>query len=84
MHEARSYFGMSIQPLKEIYDTNRKQRVIIYLTDTGKFSYTLEYFSEDPYEMCWIPIGLEMIGIYDTEETAEIEARANMDWLRGG
>jgi len=75
---------MSIQSLKEIYDADRKQRIIIYRTHTGQFSYTQEYFSEDPYEMCWIPTGREMIGIYDTEEKAEIEARANIDWLRGG
>lgn len=68
--------------LKEIYDADKKRRVLIYRTDTGKFSYTQEYFSEHPFEMCWIPTGGKMIGIYDTEKTAGIEARVNIDWLK--
>ncbi len=70
------------EELKEIYDTERKRRVIILRWNTGTFGYEEEYFSEDIHEMCWIPKGRRIAGFYDTAERAEIEARANIDWLK--
>lgn len=73
---------MGAEELKEIYDSNRKQRVIILHSDIGTFGYEEEYFSDDIHEMCWLPKGRRVVGIYDTAEKAEIEARANIDWLK--
>ena len=73
---------MSIKKLKEIYDVERKRRVIIYQNDLGTFGYEQEYFSEDHFEMCWIPTGRKVVGFYDSAATAETEARANVDWLK--
>jgi hypothetical protein len=72
---------MMAEILKEIYDAERKQRVVIYRNDTGTFGYFEEYFSEDPFEMCWIPKDRGVVGFYDSSKTAETEARANIDWL---
>jgi hypothetical protein len=70
------------EELKEIYDSEKKRRVIIYRNNMGTFGYKQEYFSEDPFEMCWIPTGRDMVGFYDSQERAEIEARSNIDWLK--
>ena len=73
---------MSDEEVKEIYNADKKRRVIIYRNDSGTYGYAQEYFSEDPFEMCWIPSGGEVVGFYDSAETAEIEARGNIDWLK--
>lgn len=73
---------MIAEELKEIYDIERKRRVIIYSNDMGTFGYEQEYFSEHPFEMCWISTGRDMVGFYDSQERAEVEARSNIDWLK--
>ena len=73
---------MIAEKLKEIYDSERKRRVIIYRDDLNSFGYVQEYFSEDPFEMCWIQTGRRVAGFYDNPERAEIEARGNIDWLK--
>jgi hypothetical protein len=67
---------------KIIYDESHKRRVKILRRESGTFYYEQEYFSDEPLEMCWIPTGRRVTGFYDTKETAEIEARGNIDWLK--
>jgi hypothetical protein len=67
---------------KIIYNNSQKRRVIILRRESGTFYYEEEYFSDEPLEMCWIPTGRRVIGFYDTKETAETEARGNIDWLK--
>jgi hypothetical protein len=72
---------MPDERVKEIYDDAGKRRVVIFRREAGSFYYQLEHFSEHPLEMCWIPGRQLPIGIYESEERAETEARANVDWL---
>ena len=53
---------MIAEELKEIYDSEQKRRVIIYRDELGRFGYIQEYFSKDPFEMCWIPTGRKIAG----------------------
>ena len=73
---------MTDERVKEIYDGINKQRVVIYRRESGSYFYEEEHFSEHPTEMCWVPYSQLPIGIYDSQEKAEIEARANIDWLK--
>lgn len=74
---------MSDDRVKEIYDETSLRRVAIFRRELGTFYYQLEHFSGHRSEMCWIPNRQLPIGIYDTVERAEDEARANVDWLAG-
>jgi hypothetical protein len=67
--------------IKEIYDELGLQREVIVRNNSGTFTYAVEYFSDEPLEMCWIPQESSHVGIYDTAERAEVEARAGVDWL---
>ena len=73
---------MSSNTEQAIYDKNKQRRVIIFRRDDGTFFYEEEFFSSDEYEKCWIPKKRQMIGIYDSQQTAMREAVANIDWLR--
>ena len=73
---------MPDERVKEIYDDAGKRRVAILRRESGSFYYQLEHFSEHPLEMCWIANRQLPIGIYESEEKAENEARANVDWLK--
>lgn len=73
---------MEDEKVKEIYDETKKRRVIILRRETNTFYYEEEYFSEYPLEMCWIPKGRQLTGFYDSQEKAESEAYANIEWLK--
>jgi hypothetical protein len=73
---------MSDERVNEIYDDARTRRVAILRREPGSFYYQLEHFSEQPLEMCWIPNRQFPVGIYESEEKAENEARSNVDWLK--
>ena len=67
--------------IKEIYSKDRDRRVEIIRRDTGTYFYQQCYFSGDPFEMCWIPLRQRSIGLFESAERAESEARSNIDWL---
>lgn len=69
--------------VKEIYDDTGQRRVAVLRREAGTFYYLQEHFSGHPLEMCWIPDRQLPVGIYETAERAESEARANIDWLAG-
>lgn len=69
--------------LRTINDSEGKRRVYIVRRDNGTFGYEEEYWSDDPYEKCWIPLGDYPLCICDSEETALREAMGNVDWLAG-
>lgn len=73
---------MEDEALEIIYDKTEKKRVIIFSKKTGTFYYEEEYFSEQLEEVCWIPKGRRVIGIYDSQMKALTEARANIKWFR--
>ena len=66
--------------MEEIYDEERKRRVVIFRRDDGQWSFVEEYFSEHPFEMCWLPTRSN-VSICATRETAWREARGRVDWL---
>ena len=72
---------MSHQLVKEIYDKTRKKRVSIYRLENGSFYYEEEFFGDHPLEMFWIPCYQKFVGIYESQEKAEDEARVNIDWI---
>jgi hypothetical protein len=73
---------VSDERVKEIYEGDGKRRVVILRRDSGSYFYEVEYFSEHPLEMCWIPTRRQMVGFYESRERAEDEAYANVDWLK--
>jgi hypothetical protein len=73
---------MPDERVKEIHDDTGKRRVAIFRRESGSFYYQLEHFSEHPLEMCWIPSRQLSVGIYESAEKAENEARANVEWLK--
>lgn len=73
---------MPDERVSEICDDTGKRRVAILRRESGSFYYRIEHFSEHPLEMCWIPHRQLPVGIYESEEKAEKEARANVDWLK--
>jgi len=76
---------MRIQITKTIYSTDRKERVHIVRRDDGYFGFVVEYFSDDPVEMAWIPqTSRHPVTICESEQKAELEARSRIDWLIEG
>jgi hypothetical protein len=74
---------MDDERVKEIYDKDAKRRVVIFRRASGSYSYEVEYLSEHPLEMCWVPARRRVVGFYESRERAESEARANVGWLSG-
>ena len=72
---------MCDERIKEIYDDTGLRRVAIFRRAAGTFYYQQERLSGHPLETCWVPDSQLPIGIYDTVERAENEARADTDWL---
>lgn len=72
---------MEDELVAEIYSRNQKHRVMIFRRESGTYYYTPEYFSQDNYEMCWVPARQNTIGFYESQEIAKREASGNVDWL---
>lgn len=66
--------------IRTIYDDARKRRVVIYQNENGQFSFAVEYFSEDEYEMCWLPISRN-ISFFCSLEVALREVYSRVEWL---
>jgi hypothetical protein len=60
---------------------DRTLRVFMITNGDGTLGRWTEYFSEDPYEMCWVEC-TEGASFYDSEETAIREIYSNYPWLR--
>ena len=74
--------NITAKRLRKIYDRTGKRRGILFRRcEPGRFGFEEQHFSEHPQERCWIPVGEKTAGLYDSEERAESEARANVDWL---
>jgi len=56
--------------------------VLIYERSDGHFEFEEEKFSDDPLEMCWLPISRRRKTICESAEKAEHEARDRVEWLR--
>ncbi len=68
--------------IQTIYSDSKKQRVTVFQRDDETFGFLQEYFSEDEFEMCWVPIFTNW-SYFDTEETALREVYGRVDWLIG-
>lgn len=60
---------------------DKSLRVFMLLNEDGTFSQWSEYFSADPYEMCWIQC-MPGASFYDCEETALREIHAQYPWSK--
>jgi hypothetical protein len=67
--------------VQTVYSRDRKNRIHIVRRSNGTCGYEEEYFSEDEYEMCWIPVGQRPFCVCDSPETALREARGRVIWL---
>ncbi len=70
-----------METIKEIYDSSRQYRVVIFRREDGSFGFEDQHFSDYPREHCWIPHGLYSTSFCDTAEKAESEARGRVKWL---
>lgn len=71
---------MSIQILKTIYSIDHTKRVNFIQKDNGHFYFEEEHFSDEPLEMCWLPV-TRQLSICDSIDTAMNEAKGNISWL---
>ena len=67
--------------LKIIYDQERKRRVVFFQRQNGTLGFRAEYFSEDPYEQCWMPKGPDDDSICDNWDILMREAEGRILWL---
>jgi hypothetical protein len=72
---------MEDKVVAEIYSQDQKKRVRIFVRESGTYYYEQDYFSEDEYEMCWVPLRQNPIGHYESQDIAAREAQGNIDWL---
>jgi hypothetical protein len=67
--------------LKEIFSSDFKRKAIIFQREDNSFSFEEQKFSEEPLELCWIPIGKYSISYFDNAVKAEQEAKSRIKWL---
>jgi hypothetical protein len=67
---------------KEIISRDGKSKVQIFLREDGSYGFDAFRFTEEPNEMCWVPHGRHSECVVPDEESAEVEARGRVDWLR--
>jgi hypothetical protein len=76
--------GLLVHPWLRILESpDNQERVVIVRRLDGTFTYRRQWRSEfsDDADGGWGPLGPDC-GIYDSEETAEIEAQQRIEWLR--
>ena len=57
------------------------RRVFLIAKSNGTFSHDEEYFSDDPFEMCWLSMR-SGVSIYDSEEIAIKEIYGTFPWIK--
>lgn len=72
---------MSIQILKSLYSLDKSKRVNFIQRSDGHFYFEEEHFSDEPLEMCWLPVPRQL-SICDSIDTAIYEAKGSIGWLR--
>jgi hypothetical protein len=72
---------MSETVVKEVYDANRKRRVLIVQRSNGTFGYEEEPFSDEPLELCWRRFSQVPFSVCDSAEGALKEAQGRVKWL---
>jgi hypothetical protein len=65
--------------LQTLYSPDRTRRLHIVRRENGTFGIEEEHFSNDEFEMCWIPRSSH--SVFDSAETALREARGRVSWL---
>jgi len=70
-----------MRPVKEIVDAARTRRVLICQRDDGLFVFLQQISAGSPPTYTMGPHATSM-GLCDTAETAEWEARSRVEWLR--
>ncbi len=66
--------------LKTIFSLDNRKRVNFIQNKNGHFYFEEEHFSDEPLEMCWLPI-TRQLSICDSIDTAIREAKGNIHWL---
>ena len=67
------------QILREFVSPDGKERILIVRRKDGCFAFEVEQWSDDPYELCWLP-HTPGVSFCDTEETAVREALSRVAW----
>lgn len=68
--------------IKELFSCDGTRKVEIYQREDGSFGFGSMYFSDDPREMSWCPLGGFSACYAENASIAEREARGRVDWLR--
>jgi hypothetical protein len=72
---------VDIETVNEILNGAGDRKVVFYRRPTGTFYFEEWYFSSEPLEQCWIPLGCDRIGLYASAEIARQEASTSISWL---
>jgi hypothetical protein len=67
--------------VRTIVEASGKRRLFILRRPDGAYTFEAQYWSDEPFEMCWIPRGERSVCICDSEEIAMREALDRVDWL---
>ena len=63
--------------VETVYAPDNKRRVTIFKRANGSYGLEWEVYSDDPYELCWIPTP-KFVSICDGLDIARREARGRL------
>ena len=69
----------ALRELKVLESPDQTERVVITLRSDGIYTYQQQWWQAEDAE--WGALGPEC-GLYDSSDTAELEARLRVPWLR--
>jgi len=72
---------MPSRDVTTIYNDERNRRAIIFQRDDGSFGFLEEYFSDEEYEHCWIPLFPKSECRCYTLESVTREVYGRVAWL---
>jgi hypothetical protein len=68
--------------IRELVAADGIRKVRIFEREDASFGFEALRYSDDPYELSWIPDGRYSECYADTAARAEAEARGRVPWLR--
>ncbi len=73
---------MTETTIKVITNSDGTRRVLIVKVSDTRFNFCEEYWSDDPFERCWLSGRQQFATICSSAEEAEREARGRVAWLK--
>lgn len=69
------------QVVRELLAVDGKHKVEIFRRANGTYGFEVLFWSDEPSEMYWIPVGRYSECVAPDLATAEAEARSRVEWL---